>query len=319
MKYLSLFLISMIWFFTGCEKEKQPEPSYLEQDWFTITDNPDDPLQHRVYELFSEWGIPVFYNDTIGRQERGTDLSGNPVIFHRRLDLNYNLNNPENAFSLKAKHISLITEKEDILAGIEFVDKKLLPVIPPQFYIHSILLVDSLYEKEYGTIYPLSAYRGMEALAIADVPAIAKMTEDKQKNRVNEIAIYLTINYLANHESEDLVAFRQESYDPALEKSIYGLEACKPRYPGYLCVKPDRWEVYGFLDYDHSRSASITDPDPANWYYRLVKEEEDIETFIMAVLSQDENDFMIEYAAYPKVLKKYQLIRNLLTTIGFKL
>lgn len=312
--------ILIIWFLlAGCEKENEVKPSYLETDWFTIVDNPDDPLQHKVYEVFTDWGIPVFYNDTIGRQDRGLDQSGHPVIFYKILDLNYNLNNPENAFSIRAKHISLIREKSDIWAGIELLEEKLFPLLPEKFYIHSILLLDSLYEEEWDNKYPLRVYRGMETLAVAGVPEIAGMTEEEKNAWVNEIAVYLAVNYLAANALDGIDTFRKESYDPVLQRSIYGLLVCPPRYPGFICVQPDRWEVYGFLDYDHSQYADIAGPDPANWRYSLVKEEEDLEAFIMAVLSSDEEEFANRYADYPKILRKYRLMADILTTVGFKL
>lgn len=318
MKY-TLFIIGILFFFSACDKEDALESSYLEKDWFTPRDNPNDPLQHRAFEIFTKWEIPVFYNDTIGRQDRGTDRKGRPLVFYKVLDLNYNLNNPENVYSLKDKHSSLIKDEDDIMAGIDFIDQKLLPVLPEQFYIHSILLLDSLYEDNWGTKTHFNVYASLEALAVAGVPDIAAMTEDEQKDRANEIAVYLTVNYLAGHESEELEAFRRESYDPVLEKSIYGLNVCPPRYPGYICVPPDRWEVYGFLDYDRTKYNSLSDPDPANWRYTLLKEEKDIETYIDAVLSWNENDFITQYAAYSKVLKKYRIIRGILLDIGFKL
>lgn len=318
MKY-TLFIIGILFFFTACEKEDALEPSYLEKDWFIPQDNPADPLQHRAFGIFTKWDVPVFYNDTIGRQDRGADRKGQPLVFYKILDLNYNLNNPPNVHSLKDKHYSLIRDEDDIMAGMDFVDQKLLPVLPEQFYIHSILLLDSLYEDNYGRKTHFNVYSSLEALAIAGVPDIAAMTEDGQKERANEIAVYLTVNYLAGRESEELDAFRRESYDPVLEKSIYGLPVCLPRYPGYTCVPPDRWEVYGFLDYDRTKYSSLSDPDPKNWNYTLLKEEQDIETYIDAVLSWSEDVFTTQYAAYSKVLKKYRIIRGILLDIGFKL
>ena len=87
MKYYIL-MIGMLFLLAGCGKENGLEPSFLEEEWFVIKDNPDDPLRHAVYNVYSEWGVPVFYNDTIGRQDRGIDRTGNPVTFYRLLDLN---------------------------------------------------------------------------------------------------------------------------------------------------------------------------------------------------------------------------------------
>lgn len=44
--------------FLGCEDENiVSEPSYYENFW-EIKDNPNDPVQHRAFEIYQKYGVP---------------------------------------------------------------------------------------------------------------------------------------------------------------------------------------------------------------------------------------------------------------------
>lgn len=318
MKYYILFI--GLFFFISCSKEDGLNPSHEDRLWFVIEDDPQDALQHEIFKVYSDWGIPVFYNDTLGHEERGYNKYGEPIVYYKILDLNYSLNTPTNAIGVLDKYPVLMQDEADILAGVKFVDEVLLPVIPECFFVRSILLLDSLYEEQYGNKKLQKFHQAMETLALGSVPSIAKMSKEEQTVRANEIVTYLTLNYLnKNSTDENMAAFRKVSYDPVKQWSFYEMWVRKPLYPGYKCLEPARWEVYGFLDYDHSRGASVTDPDVNNWYYCLVKESVDVEAYIMAVLSYSKSEFTEKYKAYPKVMEKYRLMCEILTSIGFEL
>ena len=88
MKYYIL-LLGILFFVTGCSKENDLTPSPAGKNWFQLEDDSADRVQHAAYEVYTEWGIPVFCHDTIGSEERGTDHDGNIIVFHKVLDLNY--------------------------------------------------------------------------------------------------------------------------------------------------------------------------------------------------------------------------------------
>lgn len=52
-----------------------------------LQDDPDDPVKHRIYEIYETYGIPVYFNDTIGRIFLKTDVHGQPVYQYEKLDL----------------------------------------------------------------------------------------------------------------------------------------------------------------------------------------------------------------------------------------
>lgn len=229
MKYYIL-LLGILFFVTGCSKENDLTPSPAGKNWFQLEDDSADRVQHAAYEVYTEWGIPVFCHDTIGSEERGTDHDGNIIVFHKVLDLNYNMNNPANLNSVTNKKRILIRDETDRLAGIKFVDEVFLPEVPDGFYIQSILLLDSLYEQERegGEKKMLKMHQGMETLAVADIPLIADMSVEEQVERAGEIITYMTLNFLAKNPSDRLTDFKRVSYDPTTQRSFYemSVRAC---------------------------------------------------------------------------------------------
>ena len=49
----------------GCGKDKDLSPSGLDRNWFAVEDS-SDPVDHLRYEIYSQTGIALFRNDTIG-------------------------------------------------------------------------------------------------------------------------------------------------------------------------------------------------------------------------------------------------------------
>ena len=57
---------------------------------YVIENDPNDPIQHRRYEIYEKYGVPVFFNDTVSATLLRYDNNGNPVYQYETLDLNWN-------------------------------------------------------------------------------------------------------------------------------------------------------------------------------------------------------------------------------------
>ncbi len=55
-----------------------------------------DPIQHRRYELYRDYGVSVFFNDTISRTYVGDDFAGNPIYRYETIDLNWEFTSHSN-------------------------------------------------------------------------------------------------------------------------------------------------------------------------------------------------------------------------------
>ncbi|CDD82839.1 putative uncharacterized protein [Bacteroides sp. CAG:462] len=77
--------------FCACEKEDALEAGKVDfSDPYVIADNPKDPIQHRRYEIYKKYGVPVFFNDTVQSEYIGEDAYGKPIYQYETLDLNWN-------------------------------------------------------------------------------------------------------------------------------------------------------------------------------------------------------------------------------------
>ena len=70
-----------------CSKESTLESRINLDELYVIQDDPDDPVKHRIYEIYETYGIPVYFNDTIGRIFLKSDVHGPPVYQYENLDL----------------------------------------------------------------------------------------------------------------------------------------------------------------------------------------------------------------------------------------
>ena len=71
----------------ACSKESTLESRINLDELYVIQDDPDDPVKHRIYEIYETYGIPVYFNDTIGRIFWITDVQGRPGYLSVKLDL----------------------------------------------------------------------------------------------------------------------------------------------------------------------------------------------------------------------------------------
>ena len=88
MKKIIIAALAVISLTTACSDEEETLFTDYDKNWFVIDDNPADPAQHAAYEFYRDFGVPVFYNDTIGSQQR-VDLWGNTYTHYETLTLSY--------------------------------------------------------------------------------------------------------------------------------------------------------------------------------------------------------------------------------------
>ena len=83
--YIGIFFtLFALW---ACDQEDDLTPSGHEKEWMIIEDS-DDPLDKLRYEIFRDYGVATYYNDTIGSEER-VDMIGNPYTYYERLKIFY--------------------------------------------------------------------------------------------------------------------------------------------------------------------------------------------------------------------------------------
>lgn len=311
--YILLILVGFLTIRCNSD-ESELTPSRADRDWFTIQDS-DDPVGHELYLLYEKYNLPVFVNDTIGQEDRGVDYYGNPIVYYCVLDMNYTVGAPVTDYNLQSRKYSLLQDAEDQLTGIAFLDNYLIPALPKGMYFNSILLLDSLYEMRSNgwslERKDLNVYKGVMTLAIGQGKAIAKMTPEEQNKQKGLILATLAVDQI---EDDQLIDFYMVSYDSEKKFSYYQQMVT---YAPNAAMPSAKCEVYGFLDYDSRYYAMNEGKDPSQWIYYTLTRAADLEDFVYAFFQYSESEFKEMYADYPLVLKKYDIIKELMTRLGF--
>ena len=114
----------------ACSKESTLESRINLDELYVIQDDPDDPVKHRIYEIYETYGIPVYFNDTIGRIFLKTDVHGQPVYQYEKLDLAWGYD----SYKKLEYHYQYITDPEKQLEVLTWIgqylrdaDKALFP------------------------------------------------------------------------------------------------------------------------------------------------------------------------------------------------
>lgn len=89
MKTIMMMILAVVLFAACREDEEELTPVLQVPNFYVIEDNPSDSIQHRVYEIYKKYGVPVYFNDTIGRTFVKTDIHGDSVFTYETLDLGW--------------------------------------------------------------------------------------------------------------------------------------------------------------------------------------------------------------------------------------
>lgn len=77
-------------FLSGCGSDEDNLTNEIDfTSPYVIADDAADPIQHERYLLYKEFGVPVFFNDTISTFVSGKDLRGNDVTTTETIDMNW--------------------------------------------------------------------------------------------------------------------------------------------------------------------------------------------------------------------------------------
>ena len=124
MKKLILYSLVAL-FFVGCQDEDELEPTPL-KNWFAIEEKENmDAVDQKIYDLYQKYGIVLFYNDTLGYEDRGRrDSVGNVVYHYEVLDLSYNFTTSvsTNKVTWSLVDVTERENKERLLPLLDFLD-----------------------------------------------------------------------------------------------------------------------------------------------------------------------------------------------------
>lgn len=210
-----LYILFLSVLFTACDKEDHLKPSNVGRDWFTIEDS-NDPVDHAIYQFYTETGIPVFYNDTIGEETR-VDHWGNSYTHYEILQFGSSslggteTPNPFSSYEL--------CPKEDVVDGLEFLREEIVPVLPESIKITSFLLLKSLIPWNPAVVSN-EAFKGLNTVLISRVSELKDMSDAERLNMKGAIFNAVLATPVSGY-TEELAAFYQATRSCYTE-NLYG-------------------------------------------------------------------------------------------------
>jgi hypothetical protein len=280
----------------GCsKKEATLAPSNKDENYLVVADNPSDPMEHAVYELYKATGIPVFYNDTIARRQVG-DSAGIPQFFYITLMVNYS---PSTGESNSVRY-TLIPKERRLKSMLDLLQNELLTVLPP---LPSVFLTDSLYTPTRTIPIIREAHAGFNTVAIRSVDPDT-MSEDAKKGYVLAVLTRVGFQKLQSLKSALL---ETDFFNVSRELSPY-VDPYHKQLQDIASDPSQTFEDFGFITQMTSGN-KIYSPDKTT----------DLMSYLQAVFSDTGNAFTTTYASYPGVLKKFAVIKSMLNDLKFKL
>lgn len=298
---LTMLLLLLL---AGCKKEAALQPSNRDENYLVVKDNPSDPVDHAIYQFYQATGVPVFYNDTIAREQIG-DNDGVPRYSYIKLATAYSPSGINTFLFFK-----LMSKKEKVLPMLPFLKDKVLPRINGVLPVHSILLVDSTRLRGstgYGTTTTVNKpYAGFNTVIIKAVRADT-VSEAGQKRYVASVLAMIMLKRLNSTYIERLDA----DFHSITINSLPNFRG--PIYGQLLSVlAPDGSLTLGDIGFIMS-NPQIPSGEGAPY------QQDDLIAYLEALFFYDTTaQFEAAYAAYPLVLQKFKVIKGLAKEIGFR-
>lgn len=300
---------------TSCRKEKMPSASYLDENYFVVEDDPNDPIQHARYGFFKSTGIASFYKDTISKKQVD-EIDGKPRYTYYTLSLDYTL------YGNSYMSFKLVSDKTQIPAFLDLVKEDLLPRLPAGVYVPSILMTDSIY---YGG-FPaqntqiadgFTSFHGFNTIGMS-VKNVAAMSDLEKRIYVGSMLAGIAEKRLNELDEERL---QQEffSISRAAAKAImpaldiyFGV----PFMYAFPAGNHPAANTVGILKYPRVK---LGEAPPMNDLVSMPRTTDDLRAFLTAALCYTEEEFTNLYPNNALILKKISVIRNIVRDAGFKL
>lgn len=295
-----------IMFLTACSEEETTFTDY-EKDWFQLEDS-SDPAQHAAYEFFKQYSIPIFFNDTIGTQQR-VDVFGHEYTYYKTLTLNAAIGGGQSSYGDAFYNTFIYADRSVIPDAIQYLRTQLMPTIPSFLHIHSILLVESINGSSDDV------YVGLNTLVITKASLLASYQADQTK----KLRAVILRSYIGKKLTSDI------NYEEGL-KRFYGVS--RSIYEAHDVYNYSTWYFNAnnmpgcpFDPYDWSVQAKdkmlwagFLDAAPP-YFNSSPTEQADVNMFTEAYFTYTNEEFQTMYGAYPRVMEKWSIIKPMLDDV----
>ncbi|HCD92049.1 MAG TPA: hypothetical protein DEQ93_02155 [Odoribacter splanchnicus] len=306
MKSIQIYILCGLVLFScfSCKEEDDIVPNPPMTNLFAPADGANDPTSELRRQFYTETGCYLLFTDTLKHEYTGVDAYGNALYNTELLDLTYGITSTVRwAFAF-----TNLPDYEEQKNAVELLKTYVLPALNKRYYPYSFLLIDNLrasawYVEEgatdaegfWGEFSEQSYYIGTRAIAIS----ISKLQQNPE-----EFLQLLQQNIINNYLSYDKLV---EFYEPG--KDWYGFHD----YTTAFYSEEAFIEATGILAYYYE---DPWDEGEEPWL-EAYDRNSDLDRYIDWILNHTEEDFENQYGDYAIVMKKYDIVKQLLIDGGF--
>ena len=325
--YLLLALLVL-----GCEKESGLTSKIELEDLYAIKDDPSDPVKHRVYELYSKYGIPVYFNDTIGKIFVKKDVTGKDVYRYEKLDLSWGFT----SYSQLKYSYEYMTDPDEQLTALgiieEYLELAAKPLHPFNFFVTKSAKTIDIKDEE--KIYKEGEYK----IHFRTVLMTGDWTESQITSLPNEMMREMVKNKITNY--KDLLA----AFNSVSDRVWYGKSWAKldPHWYDYVETtdKPSYYFSPSALS-DTWYAINEFEPEELEEFRAALRlamgqfgfvaggqsslytpgdNEKDLVSYISEMLNRSRDEFIELWGESPLVMAKYEILYHIVADeLGVKL
>ena len=301
----------------ACGKEDALDSQIHFDDVYGIQDDPNDPVKHEIYNIYKEYGVPVYFNDTIGKIFLKTDVNGQPVYQIEKLDLAWKYDYYEK-INYRFQYIKKPERQLEIIGLIkdylELSDKSLYPFC---FFVSENVEKENLDNDEINFVEDPYVV-GFRTVTLV----MSNWEENEEQEVLEDLKRSMVVHKIQNY-AQELSGFKAVS-DPefygqkawsALDETIaknYKCNILDPDYSGNLsgaALEAKRVEARGVA----GRFGFVMGSTAYDGLFTPWDANEDLKSFIKIMLATPEATFREQWGSYPLVMEKYEILYKIVT------
>lgn len=343
MKNILLLLLGIVITIYGCDKSDEVKPELNLTNLYEIKDNVSDSIQHKVYELYKEYGVPVFFNDTIGKVFVKVDVNGDSVFHYEKLDPAWSYTGYSN-LDYDFQYMTDPNEQSMFLTMLEAFLKE----CGKSLYPYSVLVVNNYSTTDsrdevtwrsdgaYSVFYKLLLVTGDKDTDLSEKPdeIIRTIIEERITDYKDLLSAFQRVSkdYRGKRDWSVLgvgklsIPFEFTTLDP-----YWGFEIVTkvenwydyPLYSGTSCLTDTWWGLRDFTEevVELCRKSVRAEVGKFGFVGQSLKnmtsappkdEEDDLKVFVKEVMSYSIKDFKAIWGEYPLVMQKYEILSGII-------
>lgn len=277
----------------SCSSEDDPTPIYHNPaDFFMPADDATDPTSQLRREFKKNTGSYLLFNDTLQVNYAGLDINGDPIYMCETIDVNYSVGQ---SLSSDTYTYTYITDFADQKKAVEFLEQYILCHISNQARPFSWMLSKVISGKLVsGAISKPYAVQGERCVCVALDYIFQRERTDAQKQNLAQRILSVLIQKIASDHPKQLAGFYE------ISQGSYGI-------------------THGFEDAE--RTAKLAELGfigvSASGNYYAPSMETDVTQYALATLTDTNESFEKKWGAYPKVMRKFSIIKSVLSQVGY--